>query len=145
VSIIDQRTTTAAPRSFTSFIRGGQAAAPAQDELPSATTWLNVGYVVPSTKEGEPDKFVSLPRGIPLDTMKSLEPARGADLNALRSAQNDFMVQMQEAAAKLQPGEDIIIGIEGGLCIQLRKVLGAPEAAAADDANPYARKFSFAG
>lgn len=107
----------------------------------NAQTWLNFGYMA---GEGDSAKFVSLPVGIPLDTQKPLDMPRSAEFAKLQSARNDFLAQMQDAAAKLAPGEELIIGIDGGLCVQLRRVAGPAETPAADDSNPYAKKFSFA-
>lgn len=127
-------------RTFGNFAGTSSAPAPATTERVNAQTWLNIGYLA---GDGEDAKFVSLPVGIPLDTQKALDMPRSADFAALQSARNDFLTQMQDAAGKLAPGEELIIGIDGGLCIQLRRVAGPAETPAADDSNKYAKKFSF--
>jgi hypothetical protein len=114
--------------------------APAREERPQAQTWLNIGYVA---GEGEDAKFVSLPVGIPLDTQKALDIPRSPEFAMFRAAQNDLLAQLQAAAAELQPGQDVIIGVDGGLAIQLRKVAGPAETPPVDGTNPYARDLGF--
>jgi hypothetical protein len=115
---------------------------------PDAQTWCNVGYsvVVDEVIDGKTQKvtkFVSLPGGIALDTM---DPAQrrgnNADYNAFIDAKNNFMRQMQEAAAALAPGEEKIIGDVGGIQIQLRRVSDKPEETPVDQ-NRYAVKLPF--
>jgi hypothetical protein len=108
-------------------------------DLPKAQTWLNVGYEVgePGTDEY---RFVSPPMGIPLDTMKPIEiRTRNAEFAAFQSSQNGCLKQLQDEAAKLAPGESVVIrNPESPLCIQLRRVNDPVEAPAADASNPYA-------
>jgi hypothetical protein len=116
------------------------------DDFVKAKTWVNFGYMIPAEKEGEEDVFIGLPKGTPLDTMVALQPARGENLNAIRTAQNKFMLDIQAAAAALEPGQDVIIlGDENtGLCVQLRKV--KEEASAAPvEGNRFVRTFNFTG
>jgi hypothetical protein len=108
-------------------------------DLPKAEFWLNVGYEV-----GEPGtddyRFVSLPIGIPVDTMKPIEiKTRNVEFGQFQSAQNDLLRQIQTKAAELAPGEAEVFG-EGPLKIQLRRVNDPVTAPAADDSNPYSQK-----
>jgi hypothetical protein len=110
-------------------------------DLPKAQTWLNVGYEVgePGTEEY---RFVSPPMGIPLDTMKPIEiKTRDPKYGAFQSAQNDLLAQLQGEAAKLAPGESVVIrNPDSPICIQLRRVNDPVAAPAADESNPYAMK-----
>jgi hypothetical protein len=119
----------------------GNLGAPDRKELPKAQTWLNVGYVVGTP--GEDDyRFVSLPVGIPLDTMEGLPIRSDNDFGKFTAARNNLMQQLQERAAQLEPGDEALIGLgnDSGLVIQLRRVNGPVEAPATDESNPYARQ-----
>jgi hypothetical protein len=109
-------------------------AAEAQNERPQATIWLNIGMTVPiPNDQGEiVDTFVSLPFGLPIDTMNE-KPITGssADWHNLVQAKNFLLEQLKEAGASLQPGQEEMIE---GLQIQLRKV-GQPVAKAPGE-NP---------
>lgn len=124
-----------------SSIFGGLApVAPATDDkadLPKAEFWLNVGYEVGEAGTEE-YRFVSLPMGIPVDTMKQIEiRTRNQEFGQFQSAQNNLLTQIQNKCSELAPGEAIVLG-EGPLCIQLRRVNEPVTAPAADASNPYA-------
>lgn len=106
--------------------------------------WLNVGYVVEvDTDEGVVQRFVSLPFGIPLDTMKPLEVSGSSDAFAyLRMAQNELLESLLEAANQLQPGESRVIGCGDQLSIEIRRIKGERTDLKAG-ANPFARKLQF--
>lgn len=121
----------------------GEKATTAAAEKPKAQFWLNIGYqtTVIEDKE-EVTKFISLPVGIPLDTMELREvKGSNADYRALLSAQNDLLEQLKAHAAKLEPGDETIIG-EGALVIQLRRVK-AEDVAIPADANKYGKVLTF--
>lgn len=112
----------------------------ATEELPKAQTWANIGYEV-GEADSEDYRFVALPMGIPLDTMKPIEiKTRDPKFGAFQAAQNDLLSQVVAEAAKLEPGQSIVIGERGGLQIQVRKVNEPVVAPAADENNPYAMK-----
>lgn len=121
--------------------------APAADraDLPKAQTWLNIGY-----EFGEPGteayRFISPPMGIPLDTMKPIDiRSRNAEFAQFQAAQNDLLAQLQAEAAKLAPGESLVVrNPNSPLCIQLRRVNDPVEAPAADASNPFALASLFA-
>lgn len=100
---------------------------------PAAQFWLNIGYQTEVVNEDGSKKFVSLPMGIPLDTM---EPAKvnssNKDYAAFMSAKNDLLNAFMAEADKLAPGEEKLVNLQ----IQLRRVTG-PQEAIAPDANPY--------
>ncbi len=111
----------------------------AADERPKAEFWLNIGFEseVIDQETGKP-RFVSLPQGIPLDTMEELPTnSRNNEFAAFQSARNDLLEQLIAHAQHLQPGEDCVIN----LSIQLRRVNAAPEPINPDE-NPFTRKLS---
>lgn len=117
---------------------------PNNEELPKAQFWLNIGYVVPAEVEGDDDKFVSLPGGLPLDTMEKVKiKGTNREWNQFQAARNLLLDQFIEAAKKLEPGEASIIQAENGLAIQVRRVLNEVEAPATDDTNPFIKANPF--
>lgn len=113
----------------------------AQDK-PKAQFWLNIGFTAEgtATEERPEDMFVSLPTGIPLDTMEKLPTnSSNKEFAELQAARNDLMEQMLEFAKQLQPGESKTFTME----VQLRRVKPETEVKA-DESNKFARKLSFA-
>jgi hypothetical protein len=110
------------------------------ERKPTAQFWLNFGYMVASTTEGEDSRFVSLPMGIPLDTMDKVSVrSQNQDYAQFQAARNDLLDQMLEAAGALQPGQDYVLEVEGGLAVQIRRVAAEVEAPKTDESNVYAR------
>lgn len=107
-------------------------------DLPKADVWINIG--VATGDETYP--FISLPMGIPLDTMEPLAVRGNDDFRQFTSARNDLLAQLQEAAAGLEPGTDMIIETEGGLAIQVRRV-AAEVAEAPIEENRFAVNLGF--
>jgi hypothetical protein len=99
-----------------------QEAAPAAQRKPSEF-WINVG--LPTGISEDKFSFLSLPLGIPLDTMNPVE-LRGSNQEFLefRAAQNALLDKVLKAAKDLKPGE----AVELGLMVQLRRILGEPTA-----------------
>ncbi|UZV39791.1 hypothetical protein [Xanthomonas virus PB119] len=97
---------------------------------PKAQVWINVGYEIDSTdKDGNAIvEFISLPTGIPVDTMDSL-PANQRDpyFQMKQQASNKLLDQVKARGAKLQPGEEVVIGARGSLQIQIRRVKAEAE------------------
>lgn len=107
-------------------------------DKPKAQLWINLGYTKTVIKDGiEVDEFVSLPQGIPVDTM-DLKPAtsRNDDFRNRELAQNALLKKIMERAATLAPGEDTLIKLE----IQLRRV-NADVVPTNDDQNQYIADF----
>ena len=122
----------------------GKAAAPvaagtAQDDRPKAQYWLNIGYQADGVIEGEDTpRFISLPVGIPLDTMETLPTNSRNQVYAMQqAARNDLMAQLIDHAQGLEPGQSTIVNLQ----IELRRV---NEDAGPVDAShsPFARKLS---
>lgn len=117
-------------------------AAQATEERKKADFWLNIGYQVETEKDGETvQRFISLPTGIPLDTQEHL-PIRGnnQDFKNMRSAQNELLDMLKEAAAAMQPGEAQIVNLQ----IELRRVNGE-QAATPSESNPFSLKSKLVG
>jgi hypothetical protein len=114
----------------------------AKADRPKADLWVNIGFPITyeDTKGETQTKFVSLPVGIPLDTIEAL-PVKGSseEFRALQAARNDLLEQLIEAGKALQPGEELVID---ELQIQLRRVNEDAVPIKAED-NPLAKKFSF--
>lgn len=126
-----------------------QQQAPA-NERPKANFWLNIGYMVQLQVEVDgkvqtEDKFVSLPTGIPLDTMEKVSTqSSNTEYAAFQSARNDLLDQIMDVAKTLEPGEQKIVGgSEGGLAIQVRRV-SDERAPIAADSNPFVMKVALA-
>lgn len=116
----------------------------ANEDLPQAEYWINIGYQVEPNAEGNYG-FVSLPMGIPLDTMnEAVERVNNDELRQFRAAQNDLHRQLLEMASKLKPGEDAIFECDNGLAIQVRRRNEEPEPGDIRD-NRFAKRLSFAG
>lgn len=93
--------------------------ASSSNEPQEAFVWLNVGFTTP---DGE---FVTLPFGIPLDTMQEAK-VRGTDPHwrSLMQAKNSLLQQLISMADRVQPGESKILK---GLQVQLYKKAEADE------------------
>lgn len=113
------------------------SAAPTQDDRPKAQFWLNIGYQADGIIDGEDaPRFISLPVGIPLDTMETLPTNSRNQVYALQqAARNDLMAQLIEHAQGLAPGASTIVNLQ----IELRRV--NEDAGPVDTAqSPFARK-----
>lgn len=102
--------------------------------------WINIGYQreVVNAQTGETETiFVALPYGVALDPMKEfdLNTVTNPNMARLRRAQNHLLGQVNEAAATLAPGEDVLLACDEntGLAIQLRRVKAAAAVPADDD------------
>lgn len=77
-----------------------------EDFVPSLT-WVNVGYYTTVTNdEGiEEEVFVSLPVGIPMDSVKTLPTdTRSNFLNELNQAKNDLTKQLKAVFDEMESG-----------------------------------------
>lgn len=78
--------------------------------LPNAQFWLNVGYYVQVPSADNPDvmveRLVSLPMGLPLDTMqRQRTDTSSAELNNLRDASNTLLEAILKHVQSMNPGE----------------------------------------
>lgn len=112
--------TPAAPASSAARGRSGE-------QREQAKVWLNIGYWAN-------DRFVSLPVGIPLDTMQpASEDGQNADWVQYNKARNKLLKWLMSQSEELAPGEAEPIE---GLSLQVRRV-GAPLRDEDLGANPY--------
>jgi hypothetical protein len=111
-------------------------------DRPKAELWMNIGYSteIENAETGKVEhRFVSLPRGIPLDTMEKVPTdSRNQLVAAFQGARNDLLEQIMDAAKHLEPGEEKIIGEAGGLQLQIRRVTGKARAVR-PSGNPFRR------
>jgi hypothetical protein len=125
--------------SFNKTLSAKTTAAAAEQQ--KSQFWLNIGYVAEGAgKDGE-DVFVSLPMGIPMDTMEKLKTnSSNPEFAQLQAARNDLWEQlMKHAQETLKPGEDLVFSIQG----QIRRVKeDKPVSVGAD--NKFAAKIQFA-
>lgn len=91
--------------------------------LPQAKLWLNWGYLIA-------DRFISLPLGLPVDTMQPRE-LRGSSQDFLKlvTAQNDLLTSVQNMIETLAPGDEAVLmeqTMPNGVVMQvrLRRVMG---------------------
>lgn len=118
-----------------------------REDLPKANAWLNLGYEVEvlvrdaEGKEATETRFVSIPVGIPLDTMDPINiTTRNTEFAQLQAAQNDLLQQLKDLAAGRNPGDALIVPLQ----VQLRRVNGPAQVPAADASNPFAGKLDLA-
>lgn len=93
----------------------------AQQTRKPSEFWINVG--LPTGVSDDKFSFLSLPLGIPLDTMNPVE-LRGNNQEFLefRAAQNHLLEQVLAEAKKLGAG----MSVELPLMVQLRRISGDP-------------------
>lgn len=101
---------------------------------PKAKIWINVGY---EAGEGENARFISLPFGIPVDTMDKLD-VRGQNEEWVkqRIAQNQLLEALQEMGASFDPGREEELNLK----IRIRRV--NEELAVDPDTNEFSTDLS---
>lgn len=111
-----------------------KATAPAASasNKPKAQLWLNIGYDSGVKDESGETRFVSLPVGIPVDTMEALPTnSRNKEYAQFNAARNNLHEQIMAVAAGLEAGESRILNLQ----IQLRRVNeDAPDVGTEDNA-----------
>ena len=133
---------------------GRVPAAQSEQNLPKAQWWLNIGYTQqvevtnPETNQRELKSiFISLERGVGLDTMKELPTnSRSENYAAQNQARNLLHAQIMEVAQTMAPGDEVIISSDPntGLQLHLRRVHEALPALANEAGNPLVRKLNLA-
>lgn len=119
------------------FGQGSKSQAPAssgsgRQDQPKAKVWINIGYYV-TTGDGD-QRFVSLPVGIPLDTMEEVSTrSSNDDYRAFQSARNDLLSAIKVAAGELPSGGERQLNLQ----IQMRRV-NEEQAPVETGTNPYA-------
>ena len=121
---------------------GGQPVvpnAPAGKTKVPATLWVNIGYstpgvVDPATGVVGPDTFVSLPFGIPMDTMEHVKVNGDSEFAKLQAAKNKLLMDLIAVGTPMAGGTTLTLKLQ----VQMRKVADAVAQTAAVD-NPFAR------
>lgn len=95
--------------------------------------WVNVGYSI--EVEGE-QVFVSIPMGIPVDSIKELPTnTRNAEFNMLNQARNQLLADIAAASEDLEAGESHVLELE----VQLRRIDKEVDPLPANGNNPFLR------
>lgn len=109
------------------------AASAIVEEKVKSQLWVNVGYSI--EVEGE-EVFVSIPMGIPVDSIKELPMnTRNAEFNLLNQARNQLLADIIAAADDLEAGESHVLELE----VQLRRIDKEPDPLPAGSRNPFLR------
>jgi hypothetical protein len=104
------------------------------EEKVKSQLWINVGYSI--EVEGE-QVFVSIPMGIPLDSIKELPTnTRNSEFNMLNQARNQLLADITAASEDLESGESHVLELE----VQLRRIDKEPDPLPAGSSNPFLRK-----
>ena len=103
------------------------------EEKVKSQLWVNVGYSI--EVEGEL-VFVSIPMGIPLDSIKELPTnTRNAEYNLLNQARNQLLADIAAGAEDLEGGESHVLELE----VQLRRIDKEPDPLPTGSVNPFLR------
>ena len=109
------------------------AAATVVEEKVKSQLWINVGYSI--EVEGE-QVFVSIPMGIPVDSIKELPTnTRNAEFNMLNQARNQLLADITAASEDLESGESHVLELE----VQLRRIDKEADPLPATSNNPFIR------
>ena len=104
------------------------------EEKVKSQLWINVGYSI--EVEGE-QVFVSIPMGIPVDSIKELPTnTRNAEFNLLNQARNQLLADITAASEDLEGGESHVLELE----VQLRRIDKEVDPLPAGSSNPFLRK-----
>ena len=103
------------------------------EEKVKSQLWINVGYSV--EVEGE-QVFVSIPMGIPVDSIKELPTnTRNVEFNLLNQARNQLLADITAGAEDLESGESHVLELE----VQLRRIDKEADPLPAGSTNPFLR------
>lgn len=94
------------------FISNSRKNIPTNDERASAKVWLNIGFVSDFKDEDGKNVFISLPKGIALDTMADVKVGnKDSDYNSILSTKNELKAMLLKAAESMAPGERQVINL----------------------------------
>lgn len=103
------------------------------EEKVKSQLWVNVGYSIEVNGESV---FVSIPMGIPVDSVKELPTnTRNAEFNLLNQARNQLLQDITAAAEDLEAGESHVLELE----VQLRRIDKEVDPLPANGNNPFLR------
>lgn len=108
------------------------------DEQKKSVFWVNVGYKTGVEREDGSEIIITLPFGIPLDSMQYVQTnSKNKEWVEIQQARNSLLDDLRKAASELAPGEEK----ELTLCVTLRRATEAVSEVA-DSSNKFARKSS---
>ena len=103
------------------------------EEKVKSQLWINVGYSIEVNGE---QVFVSVPMGIPVDSVKELPTnTRNTDFNLLNQARNQLLADIASASEDLESGESHVLELE----VQLRRIDKEVDPLPAGSNNPFLR------
>ena len=103
------------------------------EDKPKSQLWINVGYSIEVNGE---QVFVSVPMGIPVDSVKELPTnTRNAEFNLLNQARNQLLADITAASEDLEGGESHVLELE----VQLRRVDKEVDPLPSNTDNPFLR------
>lgn len=116
------------------FGKNAPKATPAiTEDKPKSQLWVNVGYSIEVNGE---QVFVSIPIGIPVDSVKELPTnTRNAEFNLLNQARNQLLADITAASEDLEGGESHVLELE----VQLRRVDKEVDPLPSNTDNPFLR------
>ena len=101
------------------FISNSKRTTTADNERVNAKVWLNIGFISEYKDENGKNVFISLPKGIALDTMPDVKVGnKDSDYNSILSTKNELKAMLLKAAESMAPGERQVIN----LSVELYKV-----------------------
>lgn len=110
MSLINNNTTNSA---IDSFINNSRKTVTTDNERVNAKVWLNIGFVSDFKDEDGKNVFISLPKGIALDTMTDVKVGnKDSDYNSILQTKNDLKAMLLKAAENMAPGERQIINLQ---------------------------------
>ena len=103
------------------------------EEKVKSQLWVNVGYT--QVVNGV-DVFVSVPMGIPLESVKELVTnTRNVEFNQLNQARNQLLADILAASEDLEAGESHVLELE----VQVRRIDKEPDPLPTGSVNPFLR------
>lgn len=103
------------------------------EEKVKSQLWVNVGY---SIEVDGVNVFVSIPMGIPVDSIKELPTnTRNAEFNLLNQARNQLLADITAGSEDLEAGESHVLELE----VQLRRIDKEVDPLPAGSSNPFLR------
>ena len=103
------------------------------EDKPKSQLWVNVGY---SIEVDGVNVFVSIPMGIPVDSIKELPTnTRNTEYNLLNQARNQLLADITAGAEDLESGESHVLELE----VQVRRIDKEPDPLPTGSVNPFLR------
>ena len=95
------------------FISNSRKTVTTDNERVNAKVWLNIGFVSEFKDEDGKNIFISLPKGIALDTMPDCKVGnKDSDYNSILQTKNDLKAMLLKAAESMASGERQIINLQ---------------------------------